>query len=75
MESIIKKNLSISYIVIDLNHVEENLLKDKNILYNYIMKLLIAKLITKEDTGTKINVIYDKKKLQKFHQLIHLKSI
>ena len=61
LESIIKKNLSISYIVIDLNHVEENLLKDKNILYNYIMKLLIAKLITKENTGTKINVIYDKK--------------
>ena len=36
LESIIKKNLSISYIVIDLNHVEENLLKDKNILYNYV---------------------------------------
>lgn len=61
LESILRKNVKISYIVVDLEYVEERLLEDKNILYNYIMKIIISKLITVKDKGTKINIICDKK--------------
>ena len=37
LESIAKKEVSISYIVADLNHVKQSLLQDKNIFYNYLM--------------------------------------
>jgi hypothetical protein len=58
-EIISSKELSISYIVADLKHVKKSLLKDKNILYNYLTKLLIERLVTKEDNGTKLNIICD----------------
>jgi len=61
IESIISKEVTISYIVIDLNHIEPRLLKDKNILYNYASKLLISRLITKSDEHTTVNIIFDKK--------------
>lgn len=51
MESIISKDATVSYIVVDLQHIEERLLKDKNILYNFASKILISKLITKADAG------------------------
>lgn len=51
MESIISKDVTVSYIVVDLQHIEERLLKDKNILYNFASKILISKLITKADAG------------------------
>ncbi|MCI8800175.1 MAG: DUF3800 domain-containing protein [Lachnospiraceae bacterium] len=60
LECIAKKDLSISYIVADLNHVNPSLLKDKNILYNYLMKLLIERLFTEKDNGFVINIICDK---------------
>lgn len=60
LECIANKDLCISYIVADLNHVKPSLLKDKNILYNYLMRLLIERLVTKKDTGTTINIICDK---------------
>lgn len=59
LECIAKKDLSVSYIVADLTHVKKNLLTDKNILYNYLMKLLIEKLVTEKDNGTTINIICD----------------
>lgn len=55
-----KKDLHVSYIVTDLNHIKPALLKDKNILYNYLMKLLIERLVTEKDKGTTINIICDK---------------
>lgn len=61
LECIAKKNLSISYIIIDLKHIEQRLLFDKNILYNYAAKILIGKLITKKDEGTTINILFDNK--------------
>ena len=61
IESIISKDLSISYIVIDLKHVKEKLLKDKNILYNYAAKLLISRLITDKDNNKTVNIIFDNK--------------
>lgn len=51
MESIISKDATVSYIVVDLQHIEERLLKDKSILYNFASKILISKLITKADAG------------------------
>ena len=61
MESIISKDVTVSYIVVDLQHIEERLLKDKNILYNFASKILISKLITKADEGKTINIIFDNK--------------
>lgn len=46
LEYIAKKDLQISYIVADLNHVKPSLLTDKNILYNFLMELLIERLIS-----------------------------
>ena len=61
LELIAKKNLSVSYIVADISHIEANLLKHKNILYNFIVKLLIDKIVTAEDKGGKINILCDNK--------------
>jgi hypothetical protein len=61
LECIASKNLSISYIVLDLWHIKPSLLEDKNILYNYASKLLISRLITKTDEGTTINILFDNK--------------
>lgn len=60
LECIAKKNLRISYIVADLKHVKPSLLKDKNILYNFLMRLLVERLISEKDNGTTINIICDK---------------
>ena len=61
LESILSKELTISYIVVDLQYTEERLLKDKNILYNFASKILISKLITKADEGKTINILFDNK--------------
>lgn len=60
LECIAKKNLHISYIVADLKHVKPSLLKDKNILYNFLMRLLVERLISEKDNGSTINIICDK---------------
>ena len=59
--SVISKDISISYIVVDLQHIEKRLLKDKNILYNFAAKILISKLITKSDEGKTVNILFDNK--------------
>lgn len=61
LESIISKDVTISYIVVDLLHIEDRLLNDKNILYNFASKILISKLITKADEGKTINILFDHK--------------
>lgn len=61
LESIISKDVTISYIVVDLQHIEKRLLKDKNILYNFASKILISKLITKADEGKTVNILFDNK--------------
>lgn len=60
-ECLSKKELKISYIVADLKHVKPNLLKDKNIFYNYLMKLLLDSMIGDNDCGKKVNIICDNK--------------
>ena len=59
LECIARKDLQISYIVADLQHVRLDLLDDKNIFYNYLMRLLIDQLISEKDNGTTINIICD----------------
>lgn len=61
LESIFSKDISISYIVVDLHHVEARLLTDKNILYNFASKILISKLITLNDEGKTVNILFDNK--------------
>ena len=61
LECIASKNLSVSYIVADLQHVKPKLLEDKNILYNYLMKLLLDRIISSKDSGTRINILCDNK--------------
>ncbi len=61
LECIISKDVTVSYIVVDLLHTENRLLKDKNILYNFASKLLISRLITAADEGTTVNIIFDNK--------------
>lgn len=61
LESILSKDVTISYIVIDLKYIEERLLKDKNILYNFAAKILISRLITKTDEGKTVNILFDNK--------------
>ena len=61
LESIVSKNVTISYIVADLEHIEKKLIEDKNILYNYLMKLLVIRLITKKDERQVVNIICDNK--------------
>ena len=56
-ECIARKDVSISYIVADLFHVKPYLLDDKNIFYNYMMKLLIECIVTKDDDI--VHIIYD----------------
>ena len=59
LECIARKDLKVSYIVADLHHVKPSLLDDKNIFYNYMMKLLVEKLVTSNDNGTVVNIICD----------------
>lgn len=61
LENILSKDVTISYIVIDLRYTEERLLKDKNILYNFASKILISRLITKADEGKTVNILFDNK--------------
>ena len=58
-ECIVSKHAAVSYIVADLYHVESRLLVDKNIFYNYLMKLLICDVVSFADTGRTINIMYD----------------
>ena len=59
LESIVKKDLSVSYIIADLNHIKSNLLSEKNIFYNYLMRLLIERLVSCKDNNSRLNIICD----------------
>lgn len=59
LECIARKELTVSYIVADLHHVKPSLLADKNILYNFLMKLLIERIVSSADNGTTVNIICD----------------
>lgn len=80
LECISSKEVKISYIVADLNNVKPKLLVDKNILYNFLLGLLLEDLITRADNGKTINIICDKKTTKiasgnSFDEYIKLKFI
>lgn len=58
-ETLSSKDVTVSYIVADLKHVKPSLLREKNIFYNYLMKLLLDSLISSKDNNSIINIIYD----------------
>ncbi|WP_026520177.1 DUF3800 domain-containing protein [Butyrivibrio sp. FCS006] len=58
-EVLSQKDIRISYIVADLKHVSPKLLEQKNIFYNYLMRILMDHLLSKDDEGSTIHVIYD----------------
>lgn len=59
LQSIASKDLSISYIVADLKHVAPRLLKEKNIFYNYLMRILIEKIVSAKDNKSTIAIVCD----------------
>ena len=59
LESVCNKDIKISYIVIDLKHIEPRLLKDKNLLYNYACKLLISRIVPSKLDGSLLNIWFD----------------
>jgi hypothetical protein len=61
LSSIVKKELSISYIVADLLYVFPNLLEDKNCFYNYMIKLIVDDMIKNSFTGKKLRFRLDNK--------------
>lgn len=48
LNKICREDLLIHYIAVDLKHVRPDLLKDKNLLYNYVTKILLTRIIKKE---------------------------
>ena len=61
LESIVRKDVKVSYIVADLKHVDSRLLKEKNIFYNYLMKILVSKIVTSKDRESFIVLQCDNK--------------
>lgn len=59
LECIASKDVTISFIVLDKNHAKKSLLEDKNIMYNYLSKILLSRMITKDDSGSIIHIICD----------------
>ncbi len=57
LECIVRKDLKIHYIVADLKFINQKLLNDKNILYNYLIKILLDRIL--KDSNNKINIIFD----------------
>jgi len=59
IKTICRKALTIHFIAADLEHIEAGLLKRKNIFYNYLVRLLLDKVIKKDFKGQKLNIWMD----------------
>ncbi len=59
LECIASKDATISFIILDKNHAKKSLLEDKNIMYNYLSKILLSRMITRDDSGSIIHIICD----------------
>lgn len=57
LECLTSKNIKIHYIVADLLHIDKKLLDEKNIFYNYLIRLLLDKII--DSNSSKVNIIFD----------------
>lgn len=59
LECLSTKDISVSYIVLDKMYAKPSLMADKNIMYNYLSKLLLDKLLSKNDSGKTVHIICD----------------
>lgn len=59
LSSLIKKNIGISYIIIDKTKINAELISKKNELYNYMTKLLLDKVLTNVVDKNRINILLD----------------
>lgn len=59
LECIASKDLCIHYIVLDKRYAKAPLMADKNIMYNYLVKIILSDAITEKDKGSSINIILD----------------
>lgn len=64
LTKLINKDFLISYIVIDLKHIENKLISHSNLLYNYALKLLIDKLDITDKNTSVLNLICDNKSVK-----------
>ncbi|MCO7128181.1 DUF3800 domain-containing protein [Sporolactobacillus shoreicorticis] len=63
LRKIASKEIKIHYIVSDLTHVNQNLKDDENLLYNFMLKLLIEP-IARRNLGKKIVINLDKRTIK-----------
>lgn len=63
LTKIASKDIEIRYIVADLLHVQEHLLKDENLLYNYMLKFLILP-ICKTNPPKRLVLNFDKRTIK-----------
>lgn len=57
LRKIVSKDITIRYVVCDLHHTMERLLKDENVLYNYLLQfLIIPEAADKSITELEINI-------------------
>lgn len=59
LKSLLNRDYTISYIVADLHNIYDYLKNDKNMLYNFLLKVLLTKIISVNDSKTKINLLLD----------------
>ena len=59
LECISAKDIEVSYIVLDKKYAKPSLMADKNIMYNYLSKLLLDRLLSKKDSGNAVHIICD----------------
>jgi|AKZA01.1.fsa_nt_gi hypothetical protein len=61
LRKITTKEADIHYIVADLKHVYKGLLSDKNCFYNYMLKILIDKIIKYDYRNKSLHILCDNK--------------
>jgi len=61
LRAVLSKNIEISYIVADLKYIDAKLLQDKNLIYNYLTKLLLDRVITEQNANKTVNILCDNK--------------
>lgn len=64
LEKIISKDVRISYVVADLKYVKSEMLRDTNLLYNFLMKILIDNIISSNYKNKEVKIICDKKTIK-----------
>lgn len=64
LRKIATKNIEIRYIVADLVHVQQHLLKDENLLYNYMLKFLVLPICKSDKPPRRLVLNIDKRTIK-----------